>query len=82
MTYKFFKDKLTYPGTLGDGLVDYSRDPNKNTCAQTYFFGKKVPPVQPFMRPVRLEKFEYPGWNNEKAIESGIIKFSVKLKQN
>ena len=50
-------------------------------CAN--FFVKKVPPVQPFMRPVavRLEKFEYPGWNDEKAIESGIIKFSVKLKQ-
>ena len=34
----------------------YSRDPNKNTCAQTFFW-KKVPPVRPFMGPVRLEKF-------------------------
>ena len=46
------------------------------------FFGKKVPPVQSFMGPVHLEKFEYPGWNDEKTIESSIIKFSVKLKQN
>ena len=34
----------------------YSRDPNKNTCAQTFFW-KKVHPVRPFMGPVRLEKF-------------------------
>ena len=32
-----------------------------------HFFWKKVPPVHPFMGPVRLEKFEYPGWNNEKS---------------
>ena len=65
------------------GKIAYSREPNKNTCAQTFFW-KKVPPVHPFMGPVRLEKFEYPGWNAmmKKTIESSIIKFSVKLKQN
>ena len=48
------------------------------------FFGKKVPPVQSFMGPVRLEKFEYPGWNDEKSYRIWYykLKFSVKLKQN
>ena len=57
--FEFRKKTPPYLYTLSKTAFQkliYSRDPNKNTCAQTFFW-KKVPPVQPFMGPVRLEKF-------------------------